>query len=163
MWCALKLRWVCLRKIQWDGGYGSKAFWKWTRRKSADRKWGAGAGYTFLGFIYNPAVKSELPPSASEPLLSVGLEEGDVVRITGDAVYYGKTEEVPDWVTKHGSSAVLAVTVRSLTSRREDGRNAICSPIHTKYLTCQKVGYSCKCSCFYAVYSKGNCFCIEYP
>ena len=28
----------------------------------------------------------------------MGLEEGDVVRITGDAVYYGKTEEVPDWV-----------------------------------------------------------------
>ena len=30
-------------------------FWTKTRNKGADGNWGAGAGYTFLGFIYNPA------------------------------------------------------------------------------------------------------------
>ena len=38
-----------------ESGYNtSPAFWTKTRTKG-DGNWGAGAGYTFLGFIYNPA------------------------------------------------------------------------------------------------------------
>ncbi|MGN0998650.1 MAG: peptidoglycan-binding protein [Faecousia sp.] len=38
-----------------ESGYGSSTpFWTKTRNKG-DGNWGAGAGYTFLGFIYNPA------------------------------------------------------------------------------------------------------------
>lgn len=40
-----------------ESGWGSKnPFWNATRKKG-NGNWGAGAGYKFLGFIYNPAVK----------------------------------------------------------------------------------------------------------
>lgn len=38
-----------------ESGWNSKAFWTKTRNKG-NGNWGAGSGYTFLGFIYNPAV-----------------------------------------------------------------------------------------------------------
>ena len=39
-----------------ESGYGSSTpFWTKTRTKGKNGNWGAGAGYTFLGFIYNPA------------------------------------------------------------------------------------------------------------
>lgn len=34
----------------------SKPFWTQTRKKGSDGRWGCGSAYTFLGFIYNPAV-----------------------------------------------------------------------------------------------------------
>lgn len=37
-----------------ESGWNSKAFWTKTRKKG-NGNWGAGAAYTFLGFIYNPA------------------------------------------------------------------------------------------------------------
>lgn len=37
-----------------ESGWGSSAFWTKTRNKG-NGNWGAGSGYTFLGFIYNPA------------------------------------------------------------------------------------------------------------
>lgn len=39
-----------------ESGYGSKAFWTQTRKKGSNGRWGSGSAYTFLGFIYNPAV-----------------------------------------------------------------------------------------------------------
>lgn len=39
-----------------ESGWDSPAFWNATRYKGADGNWGAGYGYTFRGFIYNPAV-----------------------------------------------------------------------------------------------------------
>lgn len=42
-----------------ESGWGSKnPFWNATRKKG-NGNWGAGAGYKFLGFIYNPAVKDD--------------------------------------------------------------------------------------------------------
>lgn len=39
-----------------ESGWGCAApFWTKTRNKGADGNWGAWTGYTFLGFIYNPA------------------------------------------------------------------------------------------------------------
>ena len=39
-----------------ESGYNSKKpFWTQTRKKGSNGRWGAGYGYTFLGFIYNPA------------------------------------------------------------------------------------------------------------
>lgn len=38
-----------------SGWNSSKPFWTQTRQKG-NGNWGAGSGYTFLGFIYNPAV-----------------------------------------------------------------------------------------------------------
>lgn len=41
-----------------ESGYGSSAFWTQTRKKGSGN-WGAGSAYTFLGFIYNPAVTED--------------------------------------------------------------------------------------------------------
>jgi hypothetical protein len=38
-----------------ESGWGGSAFWTKTRKKGSNGNWGAGSGYTFLGFIYNPA------------------------------------------------------------------------------------------------------------
>ena len=46
-----------------ESGWGSKAFWTQTRKKG-NGNWGAGSGYTFLGFIYNPAVTDGEEPVA---------------------------------------------------------------------------------------------------
>lgn len=50
-----------------ESGWGaSKPFWTQTRKKGANGNWGAGSGYKFLGFIYNPAV-SETETSVNAP------------------------------------------------------------------------------------------------
>lgn len=38
-----------------ESGWNSSAFWT-TKRTNSNGRWGAGNGYTFRGFIYNPAV-----------------------------------------------------------------------------------------------------------
>lgn len=59
-----------------ESGYGSsKPFWNSTRKKG-NGNWGAGSGYTFLGFIYNPAVKEEIPPTT--PVTSTTFKEYDI-------------------------------------------------------------------------------------
>lgn len=48
-----------------ESGYNSsKPFWTQTRNKG-NGNWGAGSGYTFLGFIYNPAVSDDTAVSGS--------------------------------------------------------------------------------------------------
>lgn len=39
-----------------SGWNSAKPFWTSTRKKGSNGRWGAGSGYKFLGFIYNPAV-----------------------------------------------------------------------------------------------------------
>lgn len=78
-----------------ESGCSSKAFWNQTRTKGTDGRWGEGSSYTFLGFIYNPAVKTDLPSSASEEYLSVPITAGDVVKVSDAVVYYGGTKSVP--------------------------------------------------------------------
>lgn len=49
-----------------ESGYNCKnAFWTQRRAKGSNARWGEGAGYTFLGFIYNPAV-SETATATTE-------------------------------------------------------------------------------------------------
>lgn len=45
-----------------SGWNSSTPFWTKTRNKG-NGNWGAGSGYTFLGFIYNPAVKDDEKPT----------------------------------------------------------------------------------------------------
>lgn len=47
-----------------ESGYNSKAFWNQNRKKGSDGRWGSGTAYTFLGFIYNPAVPDITPSVA---------------------------------------------------------------------------------------------------
>lgn len=57
-----------------ESGYNaSKPFWTQTRKKG-NGNWGAGSGYTFLGFIYNPApcCKDSAPAVSTTPTTSTG-------------------------------------------------------------------------------------------
>lgn len=46
-----------------ESGYNAKsAFWT-QKRTNSDGRWGQGSRYSFLGFIYNPAVKDEPTPA----------------------------------------------------------------------------------------------------
>lgn len=48
-----------------ESGYGNVTpFWTKTRNKGSNGNWGAGTGYKFLGFIYNPAVPDSAPTSS---------------------------------------------------------------------------------------------------
>lgn len=69
-----------------ESGYGSAAFWTQTRKKGSGN-WGAGSAYTFLGFIYNPAV-SEEDNEATAPTVS---EEKEVNEVKLDVLKRGST------------------------------------------------------------------------
>lgn len=49
-----------------ESGYNSKPFWTQTRKKGSNGRWGCGSAYTFLGFIYNPAVSDKDNEAAKE-------------------------------------------------------------------------------------------------
>ena len=61
--------------------YGGTAFYNSTRRNSNGR-WGLTSGYSFRGFIYNPAVK-DTPTPAPTPGASDKFNIGDKVIISG--------------------------------------------------------------------------------
>jgi len=75
--------------------------------------------------------------TTTKPQTTSGVKEGDVVKIASDATYYnGKV--IPSWV-KNKSWIVSEVSGdRAIIDKSEDGKNAICSPINTKYLTVAK-------------------------
>ena len=54
-----------------SGWNASKPFWTQTRTKG-NGNWGAGSGYTFLGFIYNPAPCCENAGNGAEKLIEDG-------------------------------------------------------------------------------------------
>ena len=67
----------------------------------------------------------------------VVIKEGDLVKIADNAVYYsGKS--VPDWVKDKHWYVVEVEGDRVVIDDSEDGKNAINSPINTKYLTVVK-------------------------
>lgn len=113
-----------------ESGYGSSPFWNQTRRKGKDGRWGAGPAYTFLGFIYNPAVSEE-----ESDRKAMELKEGVIVRIAENAVYYNGKYAVPAWVRQKNWIIRCISGDRAVIDRSTDGKNAICSPIHIKYLT----------------------------
>ena len=84
----------------------------------------------------NSTVKPETS-TTTKPQTTSGVKEGDVVKIASDATYYnGKV--VPSWV-KNKNWVVSEVSGdRAIIDKSEDGKNAICSPINTKYLTVAK-------------------------
>lgn len=71
------------RVITSESGSGvSTPFWTKTRNRG-DGNWGAGAGYTFLGFILNPAVSGDTPDKKEDddmklPVLCIGKKNDSV-------------------------------------------------------------------------------------
>ena len=72
-----------------ESGYGAKkAFWT-QKRTNANGRWGQGSNYTFLGFIYNPAVTDETPIVPEIDYLEYTVVKGD--NLTKIANKYGVT------------------------------------------------------------------------
>lgn len=77
-----------------ESGYGvSTPFWTKTRNKG-DGNWGAGAGYTFLGFIVNPAVSGSTPEGKEDedmkmPVLRSGSRGNTVKALQALLTGYG--------------------------------------------------------------------------
>jgi surface antigen len=78
-----------------ESGYGSSAFWN-QHRYNSNGRWGCNSTYTFLGFIYNPAVKDE-PAPAPKPTKSVDELAKEVIR--GD---WGNGQDRKDRLTAAG-------------------------------------------------------------
>lgn len=75
-------------------------------------------------------------PTTPAPVVSE-IKEGDLVKIADNAVYYsGKS--VPGWVKDKHWYVVEVEGDRAVIDDSEDGKNAINSPINTKYLTVVK-------------------------
>lgn len=67
-----------------ESGWNSSAFWTKTRNKG-NGNWGAGSGYTFLGFIYNPA-----------PCCNGSSSTNTTEEKTDSATSYGLTDFIKD-------------------------------------------------------------------
>ena len=62
------------------------------------------------------------------------VKVGDIVKLTPDAVYFnGKA--IPGWVKAKNWIIREVVGDRAVIDKSQDGKNAICSPVNTKYLT----------------------------
>lgn len=75
-----------------ESGYGGSAFWN-SHRYNSNGRWGLGSGYTFRGFIYNPAVP-DTPTPAPTPSPSGKFNIGDKVVING-ALYKSSNASSP--------------------------------------------------------------------
>lgn len=75
--------------------------------------------------------------TTTKPQTTSGVKEGDVVKIASDATYYnGKV--IPSWVKNKNWIVSEVSGDRAIIDKSDDGKNAICSPINTKYLTVAK-------------------------
>lgn len=63
------------------------------------------------------------------------IKANDVVSIAEGATYYDGTKKVPAWVRKKNWIVKEVSGDRAVIDKSQDGKNAICSPINTKYLT----------------------------
>lgn len=100
-----------------ESGYGSKTpFWT-TRRKKGTGNWGAGSGYTFLGFIYNPAVSDNAtvtttPDTPAQAPAELEYKVGDVVQFVGDT-HYTNAAATSGKKCKPGPAKVTAISKNS--------------------------------------------------
>lgn len=80
------------------------------------------------------ATTSETKPETP----SASIKEGDVVKIASNATYYDGKKTVPAWVRNKNWIVRECKDDRAVIDKSEDGKNAICSPINTKFLTVVK-------------------------
>lgn len=89
-----------------------------------------------LGCIEAPTepAKPTTPTPAPE---SKNIRKGDAVSIAANATYYNGAD-MPDWVTKKRWIVKEVNGNRVVIDKSTDGKNAINSPVHSKYLTVVK-------------------------
>lgn len=85
--------------------------------------------------------KTDISESVSKPAdkttSEVTLKVGDLVALKSDAKFYNGTEVSP-WVKNRNWFVKKINGDRVVIDKSEDGKNAICSPVHEKYLTVVK-------------------------
>lgn len=82
--------------------------------------------------------KTEGPkPVETKPVTTAAIKEGDIVSIDKDAVYYNGSG-IPNWVVKKQWIVKEVSGDRVVIDKSVDGKNAINSPVHAKYLTVVK-------------------------
>lgn len=99
----------------------------------------------FISGVYGWVDEVDLSPietipsiEATTPVSHSAIKKGDVVSIAKNATYYSGAD-VPDWVViKNWVVAQNPVGDRVLINESVDGKNAINSPIHAKFLTVVK-------------------------
>lgn len=69
------------------------------------------------------------------PVTTSTVKKNDKVTIADDATYYDGVKKVPAWVRKKQWIVKEVKGDRAVIDKSVDGKNAICSPINTKYLT----------------------------
>lgn len=83
-----------------------------------------------LGATVDTPTKEDKPT----PSVTSSVKAGDTVKILSGATYYnGKA--IPGWVKNKKWIAREVSGDRAVIDKSEDGKNAICSPINTKYLS----------------------------
>ena len=90
-----------------------------------------------MGSTTSSSIVKPETSTTTKPQTTSGVKEGDVVKIASDATYYnGKV--IPSWVKNKNWIVSEVSGDRAIIDKSEDGKNAICSPINTKYLTVAK-------------------------
>lgn len=80
---------------------------------------------------------SDPEPAKVTTPASTSFKAGDVVKLASDATYYtGKA--IPAWVKAKNWVIKEVKGDRAVIDKSEDGKNAICSPVNTKFLTVVK-------------------------
>lgn len=81
-------------------------------------------------------VNKRLGATSSETTATTSaIKTNDVVSIAEGATYYDGVKKVPAWVRKKNWIVKQVSGDRAVIDKSQDGKNAICSPINTKYLT----------------------------
>jgi flagellum-specific peptidoglycan hydrolase FlgJ len=76
-------------------------------------------------------------PAVELPAVNASVKENDVVKVAAGANYYtGKP--VPSWVIATNWIVKEVAGDRAVIDKSEDGKNSICSPISTRYLSVVK-------------------------
>lgn len=77
---------------------------------------------------YVTYVQQTQPTEPSTPATPSSFKKGDLVKITGEKYYSGKT--IPKWVKAKNWYVLQAEGARVVIDKSEDGKNAICSPVN---------------------------------
>ncbi len=88
-----------------ESGYGYKAFWNQIRRIGEDGNWGEDDLYTFLGFIYNPAVGDE-----SAPYAEIDEKEQKIIRVTTPELHIREYPSLTGEITSYADEGRYVYT-----------------------------------------------------
>lgn len=86
-----------------------------------------------LGKVEETETEKPSEPEQPKPVEPEAFKVGDLVSIVGDAEYYNGVN-VPGWVKDKNWYVRSINGDRAVIDKSEDGKNAICSAIHVKYL-----------------------------